>query len=87
MTSIWHKMAAAEPEVSLSPVVRSRARCEIPKVFPEFLRTPDSMEVVPIQQRDCRRYFQEMATAKPEVSLTQVVGVLETKFQKCFGGF
>jgi hypothetical protein len=48
---------------------------------------PGSKEVVPTQSRDCRRYFREMATAKPEVSLTHVVGVLETKFQKCFQGF
>jgi hypothetical protein len=48
---------------------------------------PDSKEVVPTQSRYCRRYFREMVAAKQEVSLTHVVGVLETKFQKCFQGF
>jgi hypothetical protein len=48
---------------------------------------PGSKDVVPTQSRDCRRYFREMAAAKPEVSLTHVVGVQEIKLPKVFSGF
>ena len=62
----------------------SSARSEIPKVFPGILRTPDSMEVVSTQSRDCGHHFREMSAVKPEVSITLLVGVIETKFQKRF---
>jgi hypothetical protein len=71
---IWHERAAAEPEVSLSEVVVSGARSEIQKVFPGFLRTPDSMEVVPTQPHGCGHHFREISAVKPEVSINLLVG-------------
>jgi hypothetical protein len=85
MTSIYHKMAAAEPEVRLSQV--EIARIKIPKVFTGFLRTPDSMEVVSTQSRGYGHHFWEMSAVKPEVSVTLLVGMIKTKFQRRFWGF
>jgi hypothetical protein len=86
MTSIWHKMTAAEPEVSLSLVVVV-AEAKIQRRFLGFLRTSDSMEVVPTQSRGCGHHFREMSAVKPEKSETLFVGMIKTKFQRRFWSY
>jgi hypothetical protein len=77
---LFREMSAVQPEVQHNSICRDD-RDKIPKALLELSKMPDSNEVVPTQSRDCRRYFREMAAAKPEVSLTRVVEVLETKFE------
>ncbi len=72
-------MAAAKPEVYLSPVV-GELEAKFQSIdFWGFSRMLGSTEVVSIMSRDCRGHFPNMAASKPEVYVFSLVGEIEAK--------